>query len=110
MIDTEKKVNELLHSATRRMKEYAEEAERKVNQDNPLSAISGVLHSLAWGLANTSSQIDSAISYVGDERNMLRHLLRDIMESLPQNRDWLNPDTEKWAREILKMDAKEGDG
>ncbi len=32
----------------------------------------------------------------------LEFLLGQIVTDLPANRDWLNPDTEKAAREILK--------
>lgn len=37
-----------------------------------------------------------------EERTALRSVLKRILDDLPQNRDWLDPDLEKIARELVK--------
>lgn len=39
------------------------------------------------------------------ESDMLRYLLRQIVDALPTNRDWLNPVLERAALDVLKENA-----
>lgn len=43
----------------------------------------------------------------GAERlDMALHVIRDVFSSIPQRRDWLNPETERIAKRLLSLDKK----
>lgn len=62
----------------------------------------GDLKSSAKELIETSLSNTSAIIQIADERAALKNILKRILDDLPQNRDWLDPDLEKVARELVK--------
>ena len=102
----DERVNQLLAVSVRRMRESMDTAERAIQSEVAVDRITGVLHSLVWGMANTYSQIETAINWIEDERKVQRYVLKQIMESLPSNIDWLDPEIERLARDILKEETQ----
>jgi len=43
------------------------------------------------------------IAYALETHPVVQYTLKDILDSLPQKRDWLNPDTEKIAKWFVTM-------
>lgn len=41
---------------------------------------------------------------LNDENKTLKYIIKQILNDLPQNKDWLNPDIEKMARIIIIED------
>lgn len=55
-----------LQKAIKTMREACDAAERSCNEDKPAEACQRVLHAFAWGMANASSSIETAMSAVED--------------------------------------------
>ena len=56
----------------------------------------------AWELLKEArEERDKAIIKMNARVGLLLACLKSIINDLPQSRDWLNPDTEKVARELL---------
>jgi hypothetical protein len=88
-----------------------DEAQRAIiSRNTPVASITDVLHSAVWGLANGCEHIGTALSWVDDELKIHIHVLTQIIDSLPEKRDWLDPDIERIARELIaKRAGSEGE-
>lgn len=67
-------------------------------QSNKIAA-----HSIQGVLIESSlmNEATKAVKEVVEENARLKHLLGQIIQDLPSNKDWLNPDIEREAIELL---------
>lgn len=74
---------------------------RSAERGNPVSAYvegeTAVIHSVIDAL---NALYESSLNDTSENRRA-KWLLRDILWSLPEKRDWLNPDTERAARALV---------